>query len=55
MNRSVLMVLILVMLLITAIAPFSGLALLMLFLLVAGIGWAVWSLLQAAIQGSDTQ
>jgi len=54
MNRSVLMALILVMLLITVIAPFSGLALLMLYLLVAGIGGAVWSLLQAAIQGGDT-
>ncbi len=48
-------ILILAMLLMTVIAPFAALSMLMLVLVVAGVGWAVSLLLQAAVGGGDPQ
>lgn len=51
MNDLLAKILLIGLLLLLAIAPFAGLAPLMLILLVFGLGWAIWSLLQVLIFG----
>ena len=51
MNRSIWMVLLLGLLLMMLLAPFSALALLMMVVLVSAIGWTVWQLLVTLVRG----
>lgn len=51
MNNTVLTILILALLLMSIIAPFSALSLLMAFVFVAALSWGVWTLVQTLIQG----
>jgi hypothetical protein len=51
MDRTLLMILLLGLLLSFIVAPFSGLALLMIFLLAAAVMWAGWTLLSILIRG----
>lgn len=52
MNKPLLTILLLGLLLITLLAPFSGLALLMVVLFVSALLWTTWTLLQAFIGGN---
>ncbi len=55
MRNSVLMILLLGLLLILLISPFSGLALLMLFLFVSTFLWTTWTLLRTLISGNASE
>ncbi|NJO72815.1 MAG: hypothetical protein HC833_02980 [Leptolyngbyaceae cyanobacterium RM1_406_9] len=51
MNPSVLMILILALVLISVLSPFSALALLMLALFVPTLIWAAWTIVQSFLRG----
>ncbi|MBD2305393.1 hypothetical protein H6G17_07685 [Chroococcidiopsis sp. FACHB-1243] len=54
MDKTLLMILLLGLLLSFIVAPFSGLALLMIFLLVSAILWAGWTLVSILIRGKTS-
>lgn len=54
MNRPLLTILLFGLLLITLLAPFSGLALLMVVLFVSAFLWTTWTLLQVFITGNTS-
>ena len=53
--RSILMILLLGLILISLVAPFSGLALLMIVLFGSAFIWTTWSLLRTLISGDVNQ
>ena len=53
--RSILMILLLGLILISLVAPFSGLALLMIVLFGSAFLWTAWSLLRTLISGDVNQ
>jgi hypothetical protein len=55
MSKPLLTILLLGLLLISLIAPFSGLALLMVVLLVSAFLWTTWTLVQAFISGNVSE
>jgi len=54
MDRTLLIILLLGLLLSFTVAPFSGLALLMIFLLAAAVMWAGWTLVSILIRGKPS-
>jgi hypothetical protein len=54
MDKTLLMILLLGLLLSFIVAPFSGLALLMIFLLAAAVLWAGWTLVSVLLQGKTS-
>ena len=54
MSKPLLTILLLGLLLITLLAPFSGLALLMVVLFVSAFLWTTWTLIQAFIGGNPS-
>lgn len=54
MDKTLLMILLLGLLLSFIVAPFSGLALLMIFLLTSAILWAGWTLVSVLIRGKTS-
>ena len=54
MDKTLLMILLLGLLLGFIVAPFSGLALLMIFLLTSAILWAGWTLVSVLIRGKTS-
>jgi len=54
MDRTLLMILLLGLLLSFIVAPFSGLALLMIFLLTSAILWVGWTLVSVLIRGKTS-
>ena len=54
MRNPLLMILLLGLILISLVAPFSGLALLMVVLFVSAFLWTTWTLIQAFISGNPS-
>ncbi|MBZ8180373.1 hypothetical protein [Oscillatoria salina] len=52
MNNPILTIILITFLLLLVLAPFAGLAPLLLMVLILGVGWAVWLLLQTLVFGA---